>query len=170
MQPTASEQKRRLYRSTTDRMLGGVCGGIGNYLEIDPILVRLVFVLLALSGVSIALYVLLWVLIPDAPQGEFGSSETVRTGAEEIAERARSLAGETSPTAYESNRKIVLLVGVALIFWGIAALARAFHIPWLWWFDWDVFWPALLIAAGIALIWRRMHNDTRQRPHTDFED
>jgi phage shock protein C len=155
MHPTTSGHEHRLYRSSTDRMLGGVCGGIGKYLEIDPILVRLVFVLLALSGVSIALYVLLWVLIPNAPQGQFGSSEAVRSGAEEIAERARSLAGEASAATHESNRKIVLLVGVALIFWGVAALVRAFHIPWLWWFDWDVFWPALLIGAGIALIWRR---------------
>ncbi len=45
MQPTTSEHDRRLTRSRNDRILGGVCGGIGRYLAIDPILVRLVFVL-----------------------------------------------------------------------------------------------------------------------------
>ncbi len=94
-------------------------------------------------------------LIPNEPEGQFGSSETMRTSAEEIVERARSLAGEVGGTTKELNRRIVLLVGTTLIFWGLTALLRMLHIPWLWWFDWDLFWPALLIAAGVALIWRR---------------
>ncbi len=62
--------------------------------------------------------------------------------------------GSTS-TPRDSNRAIVLIVGAALILWGIVALMCALNIPWLWWFDWDVFWPTLLIVAGAALIWRR---------------
>lgn len=56
---------RRLYRSKTEKMLGGVCGGLGELLDIDPTIVRLVFVLLALWGGSgILIYLVLWLIAP----------------------------------------------------------------------------------------------------------
>ena len=60
----------RLVRSTSDRMLGGVCGGLARYFGIDSTIVRLVFVLAVLSGLSPLIYVILWVVMPQegAPQ------------------------------------------------------------------------------------------------------
>ncbi len=56
---------RRLYRSRTEKMLGGVCGGLGELLDIDPTIVRLVFVLLALWGGSgVIIYLVLWLIAP----------------------------------------------------------------------------------------------------------
>lgn len=56
---------RRLYRSRTEKMLGGVCGGLGELLDIDPTIVRLVFVLLALWGGSgVIIYIVLWLIAP----------------------------------------------------------------------------------------------------------
>ncbi|VVB79643.1 PspC domain protein [uncultured archaeon] len=56
---------KRLYRSKTDRVIAGVCGGIGEYLGIDPVIVRLVWVLLTLcAGAGILAYILAWVIIP----------------------------------------------------------------------------------------------------------
>lgn len=56
---------RRLYRSRTEKMLGGVCGGLGELLDIDPTIVRLVFVLLALWGGSgVLIYLVLWLIAP----------------------------------------------------------------------------------------------------------
>ena len=56
---------KRLVRNTHDEMVGGVCSGIANYLNIDPVIVRLVFVLLALGGGhGILAYHILWVLMP----------------------------------------------------------------------------------------------------------
>ena len=58
-----------LYRSKTDRMLGGVCGGLGNYLGIDSTLVRLFFVLMAIGpGVGVLIYFALWIIAPDETQ------------------------------------------------------------------------------------------------------
>jgi phage shock protein PspC (stress-responsive transcriptional regulator) len=55
----------RLYRDTADKMIGGVCGGIANYLNIDPALVRILFVLLTFgAGMSILVYILLWIIVP----------------------------------------------------------------------------------------------------------
>src|SRR5437868_4790895 len=54
----------RLFRSRTDRVIGGICGGLAKYFELDPVIVRLVAVLLAMSGIGIPLYIVLWLVIP----------------------------------------------------------------------------------------------------------
>lgn len=60
---------RRLYRSQTDKMLGGVCAGLGEYLDVDPTVIRLIFVLAALlGGHGILLYLILWLIMPPESQ------------------------------------------------------------------------------------------------------
>jgi phage shock protein C len=63
-----SEEVKRLYRSKKDRMIAGVCGGLANYIGIDPTLVRLLFVLgmFAVGGTLLA-YVVMMVVIPEEP-------------------------------------------------------------------------------------------------------
>jgi phage shock protein C len=59
---------KRLYRSTTDRMLGGVAGGLGEYFGLDTSLVRLLFVLLfLLGGHGLLVYIILWIIVPERP-------------------------------------------------------------------------------------------------------
>jgi phage shock protein C len=64
-----SEDVKRLYRSREERMLAGVCGGLGNYFTVDPTLVRVLFVLFGLvGGGGILAYLILWILIPLEPE------------------------------------------------------------------------------------------------------
>jgi phage shock protein C len=59
---------RKLYRSRSDRMLGGVCGGLGDYFRVDPTLMRLIFVVLfLLGGHGLLVYLILWIIIPLEP-------------------------------------------------------------------------------------------------------
>jgi len=58
---------KRLYRSTKERMLGGVCGGLGEYFDIDPTIVRLIAVIFALTGTGILAYIIAWLIIPEQP-------------------------------------------------------------------------------------------------------
>ncbi len=61
-------QSRKLYRSRTDRRVSGVCGGLATYFNIDPTLVRLLFVLgLLLVGGTFWAYIILWLVIPEDP-------------------------------------------------------------------------------------------------------
>ncbi|MEM5812303.1 MAG: PspC domain-containing protein [Candidatus Aenigmatarchaeota archaeon] len=63
-----SSEMRRLYRSGKDKVLGGVCGGIGEYFHTDPVLVRIAFIILALLwGFGIILYIICWIIIPRNP-------------------------------------------------------------------------------------------------------
>jgi phage shock protein C len=61
---------KRIYRSGKERILGGVCGGMGEYLNVDPTIVRLVWVLLVLAsfGVGIIFYFIAWFIIPRNPK------------------------------------------------------------------------------------------------------
>ena len=64
-----SENVKNLYRSREERMLAGVCGGLGNYFAVDPTLVRVLFVLFGLVvGGGILAYLILWILIPLEPE------------------------------------------------------------------------------------------------------
>jgi len=58
----------RLYRDDNDKLLGGVCSGVANYLRVDPTIVRLVFALIAFgAGTGVFLYILLWIILPSKP-------------------------------------------------------------------------------------------------------
>ena len=66
----ASDSRRRLYRSKDERMLFGICGGIGTYFDLDPTLVRLLFVLLTLAtGIGLIVYVVMAIIMPQDPAG-----------------------------------------------------------------------------------------------------
>lgn len=60
---------KRLYRSRKDQQIAGVCGGVADYLGVDPTLVRLLWVILALAGgPGLLLYVIMWAIVPEEPE------------------------------------------------------------------------------------------------------
>ena len=64
----AGPRPRRLTRSSSDKVLGGVAGGLGRYFDIDPIIFRIGFVVLALAGgAGVLAYLAAWVLVPADP-------------------------------------------------------------------------------------------------------
>jgi len=63
--PHAAEEPRRLFRAANDKVLGGVCAGLANYLKLDPVIVRILFVLITLTwGFGLLLYFVLWIVLP----------------------------------------------------------------------------------------------------------
>lgn len=149
--------ENRLYRSRTDQMVGGVCGGLAQYLKIDATLVRLFFLLLALgSGVGVIVYLILWVIVPYEGEGQVAGSDTVRAGADEMANRMRTLGADIQRAVREPNPKTGLILGAALIIIGAVVLIDNLDLPWLHWLNFDMLWPVLLIAGGALLIWRRL--------------
>jgi phage shock protein C len=61
---------KRLYRSGKDKVLGGVCGGIAEYLDVDPVIIRLIWIFLSLIslGAGILVYLIAWIIIPMNPK------------------------------------------------------------------------------------------------------
>ena len=65
-----SSESKRLYRSRDERMIAGVCGGLGEYLNTDPTVIRIIFVVLAIIGVGfggLILYLAMWLIVPEEP-------------------------------------------------------------------------------------------------------
>ena len=122
---------KRLYRSTTNKIVGGVCGGIAEYFDVDPVLVRLVTVLVALTtGVGFVAYIIALIIIPKGDE---------------------SVAQASPATSLDTNRWGNLIPGFILI--GIGAVLLIKQI--LWWYSWQMAWAMILILAGVALIfWR----------------
>ncbi|MBU0511547.1 MAG: PspC domain-containing protein [Chloroflexi bacterium] len=137
--------KTRVYRSRTDRMLGGVCGGLGDYLGIDPTFIRIFFFIIFFGGsAGFWLYMLLWILVPEegaAAPGDFG-------------DRVRSLGDDIATAVSRPHPKSGLIIGGGLILLGFFWLIEQLNISWLWWWDFDVLWPVLLIVAGGVLLIR----------------
>lgn len=145
----------KLYRSRSDALLGGVCGGIGNHLGVDSNLVRLVFVLLALaSGVGVLVYVLLWLIVPREGEVQATPQEAVRVGAAELAEKAKELAVEVSTVVRRPEVGAGIVIGTLLVVFGVLFLLRNLGVFRLWWATFDVLWPLILVVVGLALLWR----------------
>ena len=132
--------RERLYRSRSDRMLFGVAGGMADWLDLDPSLVRLVWALLVLAGgVGLLLYIVAAIVIPEEPLG--GAAPVAPDGAPgpTIAER-RAARGQRS-----GNGAVVFgLVLIALGGWFL--VTRYIHV------DSALAVPAVLIVLGAALV------------------
>jgi phage shock protein C len=128
---------RRLHRSRRDRVFGGVCGGLAEYFGVDPVLLRIVAVALALSGgAGFLLYLIAWIAIPEETPGEARASTAPVYGPEAEANRARSRA-----TA-------ITIGGAALVVAGALMLLNRV-LPWV---DAALVWPLIVVAAGVAIL------------------
>jgi phage shock protein PspC (stress-responsive transcriptional regulator) len=134
---------RKLYRSRTDSMIAGVCGGLAEYFNVDVILVRIAAVVLALAahGAGLIAYLIFWVIVPQKPLEESLQS------AGEI-EASTSESGEV--TAERKNG--ILFVGAGLIVLGALFLLDNF-VPVIF-FSIGKLWPVILIVLGIIVIKR----------------
>ncbi len=153
---TESTNTKKLYRSGVQKMIGGVCGGVADYLNIDPTLVRVLWSLaVLLNGIGLLAYIVCLIFVPLNPQH----------------------AG-LPPAARPKNNDFGLFVGIAVVFIGVMFLFNnifnflwPFHWRWygFWPFHWHTFWPLILIAFGGWYIYYTMQKD-KQSPDTDAPD
>src|SRR6056297_157725 len=150
-------REKRLYRSRDDRVLAGVCSGLGKYLEVDPVIIRLIWAAtILLAGAGIFLYIIAWIIIPEEP---------LRTKTTQEAEASDSDVFDSefdqNTGTYNSEQKIKeqlekekrgkLAIGVGIVIVGIVFLFSqifAFNI------SWRVIIGLLLILAGGAVLLR----------------
>jgi phage shock protein C len=142
----------RLERSRTDRVIGGVCGGIAEYLDVDPTFVRVAMVILGFFGIGILVYFVLLILMPNpgepAPFARATDGTTTVTDpavAPAVAPRRVADPAEVERRRYALG---ILLVGVGVLFFlGNLGLFR--------FLEWRNIWPLVFIAAGLYVIAQR---------------
>ena len=138
--------KRRLYRSDTESVIGGVAGGVADYLDADPAIVRVVWALLALitGCVFLIIYIVMWIVVPYGPEsGEAAPGDSPAadgapaTWNAQPGRRARRRSGGGS-----------WLFGLVLVVLGVYFLAREYlpeiHV--------DRLWPLGLVLIGLFLL------------------
>lgn len=142
--------KKRLYRDDENRILGGVCSGLGAYLNIDPVFIRILFVLLVFVGVGISaiIYLILWIVVPKAKtttqrlemKGEEATISNIqKTIQEEVSDVKKSFSNLNQSQAFEKGKSVLTKAGKATVHF-FKGLGKAI----------GVFFGGLLILVGFV--------------------
>lgn len=153
MNESNSTAKTRLYKSKTNRMIGGVCSGVAEYFNIDVTVVRIIWILsIFLEGLGIIAYLACLVLMPENPK----------------------------PTTHKEPQPVknsAVIWGVVLIIIGLIALSNRwdfydfpFHFRfWQPFFHWGTFWPLLIVLAGVLYIVHVLRKDKETEPESNIQ-
>jgi len=168
--------EKKLYRDPYHKIIGGVCAGLAEYLDMDITVVRLLFAFaFFIMGVGLIPYIILWIVLPRKYYNPFITPSDPATVDYMIPPVTSNLPLGTIPPKQRSNAGLV--IGVVLIFLGGAYLMHEFDlIP-----DFHIhrLWPVFVIAIGIGLIlkgqekkpwddpnWQNPVNDTPKADET----
>jgi phage shock protein C len=152
--------EKKLYRSQTNRVLAGIAGGLGEYFDVDPTIIRLLFILMIVFGGSgIIIYLILWILMPNNPEENLAiDKDRIKKVAEEIKDKAGKMGEEIKDEikkepAPERTKRSGGLFGWILIIVGAVFLINAFS-PIAVRFFFSRFWALGLILLGLIFIVR----------------
>jgi phage shock protein PspC (stress-responsive transcriptional regulator) len=148
---------KTLRRSNVNKALFGVCGGLAEYFDVDPVLIRIAFVLLAFAnGLGILAYIVLAVVMPSADSEAVGTSQTVQENLrqlpDEAAQAGRRMSEAIRQRDPETSQRRQNTLALALIVIGLVFLVFNLGGFFFWWFSWGTLWPLVLIAIGIGLL------------------
>ncbi|MFH2037127.1 MAG: PspC domain-containing protein [Candidatus Zixiibacteriota bacterium] len=129
---------KKLYRSRVDSKIAGVCGGLGDYFDIDPTIIRIIAIIsIFIHGIGLLAYIVAWIAMPQYPLGQ---EVTV-----EKKPRKKS--------AWNSSLTGIVLVGIGVVF---------LFDQFFWWFHFhNYFWPIVLILIGAALVIRGINRQEK---------
>ncbi len=153
-----NEMHKKLYRSRTDRIFAGVCGGLAEYFHIDPLIVRLIFIFLTIGhGAGLLIYILMAIFVPreSGDAAPINHGEKVKEFVQETKERASELLNRHAPHVHESFGHGRAL-GILILVVGIILLLNQF-LP-FYWLDRSFVWPVIIIVIGIVVLTRHNHN------------
>jgi phage shock protein PspC (stress-responsive transcriptional regulator) len=140
---------KRLYRSRKNKVIAGVSGGLGEYLDVDPVLFRIAFIVAAFAGgVGILAYIIAWIIMPEEPREETMSTPT---------EPSAPGPPHTEPKREPPPGRGSIVGGLILIVLGLLFLGENF-LPHFSLGDW---WPLILVVIGIGLISKSVRSRTR---------
>jgi phage shock protein C len=133
---------RRLYRSRTDTILGGVASGLADYLNADPALVRIAWAILVplTGGAAFFAYIVGWIVIPEAPKD--AAAPLAATRDEPV------VVGSSEPVERSGGGNPGLWVGLGLVAIGAYFLVREYLPD----FSWNVVWPIVIVGIGVLIL------------------
>ena len=148
-------EHKKLYRSREDSVIGGVAGGMAKYFNVDPLVVRIIFIVIALVSQiapAIVAYLIAMIIIPKEGDRNKDTGEKISDAAHEFEEKVKS-AAESIKNHHERRTRGRNIFGFLLIFIGLLFLINqlfpAYHIGFVY------VWPWIFILGGLYLIFRR---------------
>ena len=140
-------ENRKLRRNPMNRVIGGVCSGLADFLGVDVALMRIAFVIAFLfASFGFWLYIILWIVLPESQQTtdngqqSFGQSQSQSQGQ---SPQSESVSGSKSESKVKS-----IFAGAFVILIGLLFLVNNFiPINWMW-----KLWPLILVAIGVVMI------------------
>jgi len=176
------QQATQTFRRGKDRILGGVCSGLAEGLRIDPLWVRLGFVLLAfLQGVGLLIYIVLWLVMPEQVEGQdrtysgfdsmgadlkrigaelksqFGGTPKPAPTQEQPAPSETTATSSRAPASTRSTGRTSIGLGIVLVAVGLILLGANTGLV-----QWSVIWPTVLIILGVLLLARTLDRRSQQ--------
>jgi phage shock protein C len=140
-----NDNQKKLHRSQSSKMIAGVCGGVAEYFNLDPLLVRIIWLIACLAnGIGFVAYIVFLIIVPQNPE-------------------------QTPVEGKKKSESAPLFIGIALVLAGLLFLSRNFfdlfwffEWPWLniFPFSWGIVWPAVLILFGVWFIWNAQKKDS----------
>lgn len=146
------KEPSKLYRSETNRIIAGVCGGLGEYFKIDPSLIRLLFIIIIIFGGSgVLLYIILWIIIPTESDVVKTSDDHIRANVAEIRSKAEKFAQDMRINRRKEDSRFWW--GIIILILGVTFLLSNFGI--FGFFNFGKLWPLILIFFGLLVLLRR---------------
>jgi len=161
--------QENLYRSRNKRVIGGVAAGLADYFNIDPILVRVIFIATTIiKGFGLLVYIVLWIIVPEDPkeQPHFKAAakppEPDKTGTAEEEATEMGIKPEPEKSApKKENNKNRLIAGIILISIGVLFLFDNLFVL----LDLITMTSIVLIIIGISLIWNYKNRNKIELEH-----
>lgn len=136
---TSTPGRGKLYRNADDKILGGVCSGLANYLGIDPVIMRIVFVLLA--GALFWVYILLWIIVPSKSVQSNITKRLYRNPDDKV------IAGVCGGLAVYFN----ISPWIPRLIFALPLILGLISGPFNWWWnDMDIFWGPKIITGSLG--------------------
>lgn len=150
------------YRDSSRGEVGGVCAGLSDYFGVRPALLRFIFVLMALNGPGVLIYIILWIILPQKDTPRRPVQRVIQDNVRQVQSEARSLgrdlssffSGTEKTESAQTNR--IMLLGGGLVAVGLFSLVDSLQL--FGWFRLDRLWPITLILLGIVMLNRALRS------------
>lgn len=145
-------ETRKFYRSREGKIIAGVCSGLAKYFDIDPVIMRLIFIVLTVfNGIGLVVYIILALITPYEDTPTASPKENMDDLANGVKSAAAKIKQENMSGHYDRPR---IWLGVVVIFIGLAILVNNYAPTPLSWMIRGMFWPLAVIALGLFLLFK----------------